>query len=441
MAAESPVGGPVAKRHLKTRKGGVIPKVLRPGLISLMKNALKTSLITAFLLVMFSGPARSQSPRWRTLPNAPVSTSRMDDLFFINPSLGWILSNNYDDQAGWLGEIWKTTDGGATWALQITLNQYLRSAGFADSLTGWVGTVFDPDSLLYQTTDGGASWSLVENIPEPRPRGICGISVVNDSVMYASGRYSGPARVIKTTDRGTSWTSMDLSAHAGALVDCHFFSPESGFVVGSNSSDYVNGYARVLFTSDGGNSWITRYAGSRLGELAWKIQFLTETTGYVSIEKFSAGPTYYLKTTDGGTTWNDRLFLDTLYEVQGIGFAGDSLGWLGGWGGDTYETTDAGASWHPAGFGYIINRFRFLNDKLAYAVGETVYKYWAPGDINGDGAFTASDVVLMLNCVFLATGNCALIFTDLNCDGGLTTADAVLELNLIFLGTPLTCTP
>ena len=406
-----------------------------------MRNTAKISLFFSLWLAVFAGPARSQSPRWRTLPNAPVSTGRMEDLFFINPSVGWVLSTNYGDPSGWLGEIWKTTDGGATWALQLTLDQYLRSVGFADSLTGWVGTVFNPDSLLYQTTDGGASWSLVENIPEPRPQGICGISVVNDSVMYASGRYFGPARVIKTTDRGTSWTSMDLSAHAGALVDCYFKSPDSGFVVGSNNSDYENGYGRVLFTSDGGSTWTTRYAGSRLGELSWKIQFLTGTTGYVSIEKFSEESTYYLKTTDGGATWSEQLFLNTPYEVQGIGFASDSLGWLGGWGGDTYETTDAGASWHLAGFGYIINRFRFLNDKLAYAVGETVYKYWAPGDENGDGSFTASDVVLMLNCVFLATGNCALFFTDLNCDGALSPADVVLELNLVFLGISLTCTP
>ena len=421
-----------------------MPKVSMLGFACMMKNTAKAPLSVALLFVVFSGSAFSQTPIWRTLPNAPVSTGRMDDLFFINPFVGWVLSNNYSETAGWLGDIWKTTDGGETWALQTTLNQYLRSVGFVDAQTGWVGTVFDPDSLLYQTTDGGAAWSLVQNIPEPRPWGICGISVVNDSVMYASGRYSGPARVIKTTDRGVSWTSMDLSAHAGALVDCYFFSPDSGFVVGSNNALYENGYGRVLFTSDGGTTWATRYAGNRSGELCWKTQFLNRTTGYVSIEKFSQGPTYYLKTTDGGGTWSEQLFLDFQYDVQGIGFASESLGWLGGWGGDTYETTDAGASWHLAGFGYIINRFRFLSDKLAYAVGETVYKYAlirAPGDLNGDGSFSASDVVLLLNCVFQQTGDCDLSFTDLNCDGRLSGTDIVLELYLVFSEIPVTCSP
>jgi len=332
-----------------------------------MTNIAKTPLFTAVLILMAAVSVFSESSKWRALPGAPVNT-RHEDVFFVNPSIGWVVNGS--------GQIWKTTDGGGSWALQFVAGVYLRSVGFADSMTGWVGVLQnDTSRVLYHTTNGGTTWSLVTNIPSPRPRGICGISVVNDSVLYASGPYYGPARVIKTTDRGVSWMSMNLSAYAGGLVDCRFFSPDSGFVVGGSTFFVDTGYTRVLFTSDGGNTWTTRHAGNRSGELCWKIQFLTQTTGYVSIEKFSAGPTYYLKTTDGGNTWSDQLFFNTLYDVQGIGFGSDSLGWIGGYGGDTYETTDAGASWHLAGFGYLINRFRFLNDTLAYAVGETVYKY------------------------------------------------------------------
>ena len=332
-------------------------------------------LLGAIHLAAWTGSALSQSPLWRTLPG-PEGGPRMDDVFFINSSIGWGLLGICSGWGCTSGDIWKTTDGGQTWALQYSTWGYPRSVGFVDSLTGWVGTL-GPDSnhVLYQTTNGGTTWSLVDNIPPPRPRGICGISVVNDSVMYASGKYTGPARMIKTTNRGATWTSIDLSAHAGALVDCYFFSPDSGFVVGSSSSSYDTGYTRVLFTSDGGNTWVTRHSSNRSGELCWKIQFRTRTTGYVSIEKFSQGPTYYLKTTDGGITWSDQLFRDSRYRVQGIGFVNDSLGWLGGWMGDTYETTDGGTSWHLAGFGSIINRFRILNDTLAYAVGATVYKF------------------------------------------------------------------
>lgn len=328
------------------------------------------------LLLVSVSLASAQSPAWRALPNAPVTHNRMDDVHFINPSMGWMVSNPACGGGcdGYTG-VWHTSDGGASWVLQFKAAEYLRSVGFLDSLRGFVGTVFNDNQVLYRTNDGGKSWALVSNLPPSPPLGVCGISVVNDSVMFASGRFYGPPRALKTTNRGLTWTAMDLSAHAGALVDCYFKSKDSGFVVGSTDGNYVNGMARVLFTSDGGTTWATRYAGTRVGELCWKIQFLTPTIAYVSIEKFSSGTTYYLKSTDAGVTWNDQVFQNFEYDVQGIGFASDSLGWLGGWGGDTYETSDGGSSWHLAGFGYILNRFRFLNPSLAYAVGQTVFKY------------------------------------------------------------------
>jgi hypothetical protein len=61
------------------------------------------------------------------------------------------------------------------------------------------------------------------------------------------------------------------------------------------------------------------------------------------------------------------------------------------------------------------------------------------GDLNGDGMFAPSDVVLELNCVFLGTGNCPFNLADTNCDSQLTPADVVLMLNLVFLVIPLLC--
>lgn len=395
-----------------------------------MRHLTKIShwLLSAVLLLMFAGTAFSEGWLWGTLRNAPVRTDRHDDLFFVNPWLGWVVNGG--------GQIWKTTNAGFTWSLQFTAGQYLRSVGFADSLSGWVGTLSgDTSRILYHTTDGGASWSPVQNIPEPRPMGICGISVVNDSVVYASGRYFGPPRVIKTTDRGATWSSFDLSAYAGALVDCYFFSRDSGFVVGSSSE----GYTRILFTSDGGNSWTIRHAGDRGGELCWKIIFRSKTTGYVSIENFSPGPTYYLKTTDGGLTWSDQLFQNFQYDIQGIGFAGDSMGWVGGWGGKTYETTDGGASWHLASFGLYINRIRFFGDTLAYAVGQTVYRGRSlctskAGDANGSGnAPNLSDIVYIINYLFedgpIPSPECR---GDVNADGSITFPDIVYLINRVF---------
>ena len=70
-----------------------------------------------------------------------------------------------------------------------------------------------------------------------------------------------------------------------------------------------------------------------------------------------------------------RHFFRDNYIVQGIGFVTPSLGWTGGPTGPTYESTDGGASWHLAGFGVHLNRFRFLGQGVGYAVGQGAYKY------------------------------------------------------------------
>ena len=67
-------------------------------------------------IILFAGyinSALSQNPKWRELPGAPTAGSRMDDVFFTSPYLGWVIAAN----CGWWecsGEIWKTTDGGQT---------------------------------------------------------------------------------------------------------------------------------------------------------------------------------------------------------------------------------------------------------------------------------------------------------------------------------------
>lgn len=303
---------------------------------------------------------------WKALPNAPIRSGRHDDVFFINPSVGWVVNL--------AGEIHKTIDGGVNWQLQRSGGGGFRSVGFADSLRGWAGTL--DGNLLFQTQDGGATWTRVQNIPEPRPAGICGLSVVNAAVVYGCGRYDGTPRVIKTVDGGTTWTTIDMSAHAGTLIDCYFLAPDSGFVIGGSREGVfpTTISAVVLFTGDGGRTWQTRFTTSRPGEWGWKISFPSRRTGYVSIERFEA-PTYCLKTADGGVMWQDVFVQNLGLDVQGIGFATETKGWVAARRTEIFETSDGGATWQLVTFGESINRFRMLSDTLGYAVGRTVYKY------------------------------------------------------------------
>ena len=155
------------------------------------------------------------------------------------------------------------------------------------------------------------------------------------------------------------------------LIDCYFWSPDSGIAVGGSLPNLM-GSAVVVRTTNGGNSWQRVHKTTRTSEWCWKISFVSRDVGFVSVER-EGGFAYILKTTNNGVNWIDIPFM--VYDEEGIGFLNENTGWVGGWTGPTYQTTNGGTSWQLAGWGTNLNRFRFLSDTLAYAVGDRVYKY------------------------------------------------------------------
>jgi FlgD Ig-like domain len=275
---------------------------------------------------------------------------------------------------------------------------YLRCISFANDQKGSVGTLTDA-YRMFQTLDSGTTWLLVTNLPENAPRAICGLYAVNESVVYASGTNfpykSHPTRVMKTTDGGKTWTTINMDRQASNLIDIFFFDENRGIVVGGYSDKENPGYQDVtpvvLYIENGGQTWENRVASLTFqpGEWGWKICFVNDNVGYVSLESFSRGAV--LKTTDGGKTWTRHPINDQQGNVnlEGVGFITEDRGWVGGWGdaqfinGYTSGTTNGGLDWVNANeVGGFINRFRFLGNPVAvgYASGRMVYKYNPEGD-------------------------------------------------------------
>jgi photosystem II stability/assembly factor-like uncharacterized protein len=330
-------------------------------------------IIVAALICLLSISLKAQSS-WKALPNAPVN-SRHDDGFFINANLGWVVGR---------GTIWKTTDGGNSWTEQYNNGTiYFRSIGFFDSLTGIAGNLGTNEfggqtdtNLIYRTTDGGKSWNPINNFIGPKPRGICGLNVINDSIIVGVGRVRGPVYFLKSTDRGVTWVTKSMSSYAADLMDVYFTSPDSGFAVGGNGAPNETSNGIILHTTDGGATWQNVFTSSQVGEWCWKINFPSKNVGYASMQRDTGTVVNFVKTTDGGKTWHEKFLRSNGYYVQGIGFINDSVGWAGG--NTTYttlETTDGGDTWHNANFGARVNRIRRINDSVAFAMGETIYKY------------------------------------------------------------------
>ncbi len=331
-------------------------------------------LLATVVVVMISvTPSDAQTLEWRELSNSPY-VGRHNDVYFVDAETGWIVNGD--------GEIHRTDDGGNSWTRQLRqTDSHFRSVGFLNPLRGFAGNVGVGEfgatdmSPLYETRDGGAIWTPVPAWNGRTPTGLCGMQVVNDSVVVAVGRVRGPAFFARTTDGGVTWRSKDMAGYAAGLIDVYFTSPDTGFAVGLTNVDHNLSSGVILYTEDGGQTWERRFRSSRIGEWAWKISFPTSSVGYVSLQRNSETPIFILKTSDGGLTWEEKLFSSSYYFVQGIGFIDENRGWIGGNSSSpVYRTFDGGETWQAETLRPRLNRFRFLGDTLGYAVGRRVHK-------------------------------------------------------------------
>jgi photosystem II stability/assembly factor-like uncharacterized protein len=317
---------------------------------------MKNLVFSCFIIIAL--PAFGQ---WTTL-NIP-SSGRYDDVFFIDELVGWAAGGNS-------GKIYKTTNGGATWTMQYNTGKYLRSIEFLTPTLGFCGSL---ESSLFKTTDGGVSWTDISSSISPVPPGICGLSAPSANVIYGCGIWSEPAFVIKSVNGGTTWTSIDLSQYASALVDIFFTSENVGFVVGKSNPASDGGI--VLYTADGGTTWEVKHKTFANEDYIWKLQTPDSLHYYGSLDALpSTGNVRIVKSLDAGLSWTTDTIRDTYNYVQTIGFMDAQHGWTGGLN-TLFETTDGGENWTPITVGSAYNRFYRVNENTAFLSGDRIYKY------------------------------------------------------------------
>lgn len=323
---------------------------------------LKLNIIIIFvILIAFLGNPIIAQNHWETL-NVPVA-SRYDDIFFLNENEGLALNSE--------GEYLKTIDGGQTWQIEKTFDEYLRCIEFVDSQIGFIGSL---DSSFYKTTNGGSTWTDISkqlSTPFPIP-GVCAISII-DSVIYAGGKWSGPGYVVKSKNNGNTWEYLNLDSLSNGIVELDFISPEFGFAAGKSNIASEGGV--ILKTEDGGNSWNKVATTGLSNEYVWKINQVSNNVWVGSIQGNPASKAMrYLKSEDNGETWTMETVIDTFYQSQTIGFVDTNYGVTGGLN-QLFETFNGGKTWSKASIGSNYNRFFKVNDTTAFLSGAQLYKY------------------------------------------------------------------
>jgi len=265
----------------------------------------------------------SNYPQWTEIPIG--TSSHLYDVNFVTKDLGWVVGSE--------GTILKTTNGGNYWSVQQSnLSVELYSVQFIDSLFGWI---CGEGGTLLKTTNGGVTWvqkpsGVVENINSLYFLSASnGFAITGDWNSYPYP-YSG--RILKTTNGGETW-SITLFDDSHGLIDIYFLDNDTGWICGSNGVIYK--------TTNGGNNW--SYIDANTPYWLFGIFFSAHNVGFTLGGNINSD--IILKSNNGGNSWTKirETFQDQL--MSGLYFINDFEGWVCGFNGVMFKTTNGGISW------------------------------------------------------------------------------------------------
>ncbi|MHB1688384.1 MAG: YCF48-related protein [Ignavibacteriaceae bacterium] len=260
--------------------------------------------------------------------NYPFGQDDYVKVDFINKNTGWICIQSFGSTYTY-SQVIKTTDGGSTWTAQnIKDNQWAWDMQMLNANTGYIVGNY---GMIYKTTDGGENWILKNSgtIDD-----LMGVSFINEKYGWIVGRYVGENKgiILKTMDGGESWISQD-STIANLQGVC-FIDSLTGWA--ASYSDYFSG-GRIVHTTDGGSSWVTQFTGSFT-----EITFLDSLNGY-ALGISSGSNAHVYETHDGGKNWlPSSINTGSLQDMQ---FINKDTGYVVGFYGRIFRTTDAGTTW------------------------------------------------------------------------------------------------
>jgi photosystem II stability/assembly factor-like uncharacterized protein len=272
------------------------------------------------------------------------------DVQGVSDKIAYLLSigNNTTDF-----NIYKTTDGGATWTIEFT-NE--TTGAFYDCFAFWspergiahsdsVNGIF-PDLL---TTDGATWTSIAANMPPAlsgeasfSSSGTC-VTTQGDSNAWIATGGSTIARILATTDGGNTWNAYDtplVSSPTAGGFSVAFRDSMNGIVGGGDLANNHPHHAEAATSNDGGQTWtLTKRApvegaifglayadGMPLGGTQRDDQYARTVVITAEVQpNFDSGAAAW--TPDEGQTWYE---LPQANGYWAVAFANPHAGWFVG---------------------------------------------------------------------------------------------------------------
>ncbi len=224
--------------------------------------------------------------------------------------------------AGNGGRVFRSVDGGATWAQFILGSNTLRAVQ-ALGATVWVA---GDSGKVYRSTTFGKSWETL-SLASPSTR-FTALQFLDNQVGFLVGSNG---TILKTTDGGTTWDSKTPASpeHFNALS---FRNGQVGFVVGKNG--------KVQRTTDGGETW------TAIHNRIWENKDIFSVSAKGNLVYLTGEDGLAAKSTDGGNTWTELNFkTDSRSDVTGVFVqSSDTVFFIGG-GGFIRRTTNRDTSY------------------------------------------------------------------------------------------------
>ena len=258
------------------------------------------------------------------------------------------------------------------WTAQTTpVTASIICVDIVDTVFAWAGTV---DGKTLRTTNGGQTWPATVGSPGGE---VTSISAVDMSKAFAISNSSTSTRIRRTVALGVSWSTVyentDPEARLNAIT---MIDPSIGYAIGNP----ISGQWLILKTSDGGTTWNNISTLPQNGT----EKGLSNSMKWVDLQNgwFGTDASRIYRTTDGGLTWTSsttsfqNINAVTFTDVSSGVSAGDDINW----------TSDGGATWFtkPGQItGEIVSAAsaKQIPGKFLFVTGSNVYKT----DDFGDG--------------------------------------------------------